>query len=400
MSGSDFILFTVSGPDRPGITAALMKVISQSGNTIADMGQAVTHGLLSLSILLELDPEKKNEMGVIKDLLFETKKMGMSLDYEILETPHNLFLNTSSERFILNCVSVRNLTSLFLQEIAELLAKYNINILRIDSISPGNFKALEMTTAVPEGALWVEIKQSLLNISIKHKIDVAFLKDNVFRRTKRLVIFDMDSTLIDTEVIDEMAMLHGVGDEVKAITEKAMNGEINFDESLMLRVHKLKGLPVTKMQEILDRLLLTPGTDDFIKAIKSVGLKTALISGGFTFFAMALKQRLGLDYAFANELEIEGGKLTGKITGNIINAHQKAFLLKFLAQQENINTEQVVAIGDGANDIPMLTAAGLGIAFHAKEIVREKANAHMGHGPMTSILYFLGIPEGNILLKS
>lgn len=398
MLAKDFILITVSGQDRPGITAALMRVITASGQKISDMGQAVTHGLLSLSILIELDPEKKNELGVLKELLFETKKLGMNLDYQIMDKPQ-IPGQILGEKFILNCVSVKELTSHFLQETAELMAKYSINILRIDTVSPANFRALEMTTLVPPGAPWPEIKKALLVISMRHKIDVAFLKDNVFRRTKRLVIFDMDSTLIDTEVIDEMAISHGVGDSVKKITEQAMNGDIDFDQSLKLRVEKLKGLPVAKMQSILDQLLLTPGTDDFIKAIKSVGLKTALISGGFTFFAMALKSKLGLDYAFANELEIENGQLTGKIIGNIINANQKAFLLNFLAQQENINTEQVVAIGDGANDIPMLSAAGLGIAFHAKELVREKANVHMGHGPMTSILYFLGIPEGNSLFN-
>ena len=202
----------------------------------------------------------------------------------------------------------------------------------------------------------------------------------------------MDSTLIQTEVIDEMAESHGVGTEVKAVTEKAMNGEIGFDESINQRVSKLKGMKVTQLQEISDRLPITPGAEDFIKTVKSLGYKVALISGGFTFFTDTIKEKLNLDYAFANELEIVAGELTGKLTGTIINAEQKATILKLITQQENISLEQVVAIGDGANDLPMLSAAGLGIAFHAKEIVKKKAGQNMSHGPMTSILYFLGIP--------
>lgn len=202
----------------------------------------------------------------------------------------------------------------------------------------------------------------------------------------------MDSTLIQTEVIDELADLCGVGDEVKAVTHRAMNGELDFDESLKLRVSKLKGLETKKMQEILDRLPLTPGVEDFLKTVKNLGYKVALISGGFTFFADALKAKLGLDYSFANELEIVDGKLTGNVKGTIVNANQKALLVKLISQQENISLEQVVAIGDGANDLPMLATAGLGIAFHAKDIVRKQAQQHMSHGPMTSILYFLGIP--------
>jgi phosphoserine phosphatase len=202
----------------------------------------------------------------------------------------------------------------------------------------------------------------------------------------------MDSTLIQIEVIDQMAELLGVGAEVKAITERAMNGEMDFDESLTKRVAKLKGLTTLQMDAILNNMPLHQGVEEFIKTVKNLGYKTALISGGFNYFAGHLKQKLSLDYAFANELEIVDGKLTGKIIGTIINANQKALLLKLIAQQENISLEQVVAIGDGANDLPMLSTAGLGIAFHAKEIVRKNAPQTMGHGPMTSILYFLGIP--------
>ncbi len=381
------ILVTVSGPDCPGITASLMKIISEYDVEVLDMGQAVTHGLLSLSFVLEL-----NQNGnVLKDLLFEANLLGLNLSYKVVEkkvfTPEMY-----GEKFSVTCVSPTKITANFVADISHTLAVNNINIERIDKVSPVEFSSLEISTSISKNLDTQKLKEELLKVSTKHKVDVAFLKDNVFRRNKRLIVFDMDSTLIQAEVIDELAEVAGAGEEVKLITHRAMNGEIDFDESLKLRVGKLKGLEVVKMQEILDRLPLTPGVEDFLKTVKTLGYKVALISGGFTFFADALKAKLGLDYSFANELEIVDGKLTGNVKGTIVNANQKALLVKLISQQENISLEQVVAIGDGANDLPMLATAGLGIAFHAKDIVRKKAEQHMSHGPMTSILYFLGIP--------
>ncbi len=387
------VLVKVSGPDHPGITSALMAIVAKSGDQVLDIGQSVTHGLLSLSFVVGIDKEKEREKGanVLKDLLFEATNMGLHLDYQVVE---DVFVtnDVTGEKFILNCVAPDTITAQFLGDLANILARYRINILRIDKVSPNNFSGLEISTNVPSNVDWNKVKADLLDVSNIHKIDVAFLKDNVFRRSKRLVVFDMDSTLIQTEVIDEMADVHGVGAEIRAITERAMNGEMDFDESLRLRVSQLKGLPKERLEEILARLPLTQGVEEFIKTIKGLGYKVALISGGFSFFANALKEKLHLDYAFANELEFHNNELTGNVVGTIINADQKALLLHLLAQQENISLEQVVAIGDGANDLPMLSAAGLGIAFHAKEVVKERAGNHLSHGPMTSVLYFLGIP--------
>ena len=298
----------------------------------------------------------------------------------------------NQEKFILNCVAPQDITAKFVSDVARALSESNVNIQRIDNVRPTTFEALEITTTVPDNLDYKSVKEKLLNVSTLHRIDIAFLKDNVFRRSKRLIVFDMDSTLIQTEVIDEMADVMGAGAEVRAVTEAAMNGEIDFDESLRQRVSKLKGLKVSQMEEILAKLPFTPGVEDFIKTVKSLGYKVGLISGGFSFFAEALKEKLDLDYAFANDLVIKDGALTGEVEGTIINAQQKALLLKVISQQEKISLEQVVAIGDGANDLPMLSTAGLGIAFHAKDIVRREAQNHMSHGPMTSILYFLGIP--------
>jgi phosphoserine phosphatase len=386
------ILVTVSGPDCTGITARLMKIISDYNVDILDMGQAVTHGLLSLSFVLGLNSEEKSSSGnVLKDLLFEANLMGLTLGYKVVEKNINT-PEMDGDKFIVTCVSPTKVTASFVADLAQILATYKINIERIDKVSPREFSSMEVTTSIPKNLETKKLKADLMNASTKHRIDVAFLKDTVFRRNKRLIVFDMDSTLIQTEVIDELADLCGAGVEVRAITHRAMNGEIDFDESLRLRVSKLKGLDTSRMQEVLENLPLTPGVEEFIKTIKSLGYKVALISGGFTFFADALKIKLGLDYSFANELEIQDGKLTGHVTGTIVNANQKAILVKLIAQQENISLEQVVAIGDGANDLPMLATAGLGIAFHAKDVVKKEAEQHLSHGPMTSILYFLGIP--------
>lgn len=389
-TASEHLLITVSGPDKPGITSALMKILSRSTHGLVDMGQAVTHGLLSLSFVIEFHKEPEGD-NILKDLLFEANKLGLTLNYQIVNNGQEP-TETAQEKFIVSCVSVERITASFMRDMAQTLAQFKINISRIDKISPKDFLCVEFMTTVPTGIDWNELKSKLISISAAHHIDVAFLKDNVFRRSKRLVVFDMDSTLIQAEVIDELAVAAGVGEKVKAITERAMNGEIDFDQSLIERVSCLKGLPVEKMQGILDHLPLTPGVEEFMQTTKTLGLKVAIISGGFTFFTDALKRKIGADYAFGNELEIIDGKLSGKVKGTIVNAQQKAFLLKLLAQQEGIHTEQVVAIGDGANDLPMLSTAGLGIAFHAKDIVKKSAQSQLSHGPMTSVLYFLGIP--------
>lgn len=381
-------LITVSGPDHAGITSNLMDILVQTETKILDMGQSVTHGLLSLSFIIELDRDDQQH-PVLKELLFATRSKNLEISYKQVEkdTAHNI----EGVKFVLYCISQENLSAAFLKDLSTLLADLNINIHRIDNVGRRNFTALEMITTIPSEEDLETVKEKLLSTSSDHKVDIAFLKNNVFRRSKRLIVFDMDSTLIQTEVIDEMAKLLNIEEKVAEITERAMNGEYDFDQALRERVALLKGLEVSQMKTLEDKLPLTPGTETFIKTVKNLGYKTALISGGFSFYANALREKLGIDYAFSNELEIQDGKLTGKVEGTIVNANQKALILKMIAQQEKIGLEQVVAIGDGANDLPMLSTAGLGIAFHAKDIVRKKADHHMSHGPMTTILYFLGI---------
>jgi phosphoserine phosphatase len=387
------VLITVSGKDRPGITADLLSIIENCEEKVMDMGQSVTHGLLSLSILINLQKgtEAHTDHEVIKNLLFETKKLNLNFDYQFIEEEGGLELK--GEKYILHCVSNGPIATSFLKEVAQHLSNNNVNIQRIDNVSPGRFKSLEIAAMVPHELNRETFKTDLLKISNKHLVDMALIRDNVFRKSKRLVVLDMDSTLIQVEVIDEIAKLAGVGELVEEITEKAMNGEIDYEQSLLQRVEKLKGLKVEDLLEVRKNISLTPGARDFIKKVKQLGTKIALISGGLSFFSDYLKEELDLDYAFSNQLEIVDGAVTGKLLGPIVNADQKAIILNLLAQQEKISLEQVVAIGDGANDLPMLSAAGLGVAFHAKDVVNDAAEHHLGHGPMTNILYFLGIPE-------
>ncbi len=384
------IIITVSGEDRPGITARLMKIINDNNSDITDINQAITHNLLSLSFVIKISSDKTSNQTVLKDLLFEAHELGLRLEYSIIQgitkykTPYN--------SFILNCVAPKKISAGFISHVAQSLANHGINIYRIDNVSKEGFNSLEVLTDVPDPSGLDEVKSELLTISNEHSTDIAFIRDDVYRRSKRLIVFDMDSTLIQAEVIDELAHVHGIGAKVSEITERAMNGELDFNQSLIERVGHLKGLKESTLSDIAAKLPLTDGVEDFIKTVKKYGYKVALISGGFTYFANHLKEKLDLDYAFANELEIIDGELTGKVKGTIVNAEQKAVLVNLIAQQEGISLEQVVAIGDGANDLPMLAQAGLGIAFHAKDIVRKNAQNNMSFGPMTSILYFLGIP--------
>lgn len=387
------ILVTVSGPDHPGITAALMKCLNESNISILDMGQSITHGLLSLSFLLDFSHQDKPlESDLIQEITIKAQELKVQLDFQLITEEHKT--RRIGDKYILSCVALNGISAGFMYEVATVLSANNINIQRIENVTGNEFKSLDiLLTAHAENVKWPEVKTLLLNISNKYNTDTALLKDNVWRHNKRLIIFDMDSTLIQSEVINEMAASFDVGDKVSEITEQAMNGEIDFDESLKRRVALLKGMPVSHMQKILDDIKLTEGVEDFVSTVKELGFKVGIISGGFHYFADFFKEKLKLDYAFANNLKIENQKLTGELDGSIVNAEKKALLLDMLAQQEGIKLEQVVAIGDGANDLPMLARAGLGIAFHAKDIVKQNAKQHMSHGPMTSILYFLGIPK-------
>ena len=238
-----------------------------------------------------------------------------------------------------------------------------------------------------------QMQSDFMQMAAEMEFDISMQEDNMYRRSRRLICFDMDSTLIETEVIDELAMRAGVGDKVKAITESAMRGEIDFNESFKERVALLKGLDESVMKDIAEHLPITEGVDRMMKVLKRAGYKTAILSGGFTYFGRYLKEKFGFDYVYANELEIENGKLTGNYVGEIVNGRRKAELLKLIAQVENVNIAQTIAVGDGANDLPMLSTAGLGIAFHAKPKVKQNAGQSISTIGIDGVLYFLGFKD-------
>lgn len=387
----DKILVTVSGPDRPGITQHLMEILSNSDTSIYDIGQAVTYGFLSLSFVTKVSKDKSQ---VLKELLFSTSENGLQMTYQSLDKAIGdkvIEPGKKENRFMLNCASIVSLTTAFICDLSKVLANMDVNILRIDNPRPGLFHCLEITATLPQKTDTKTLKIKLLEVSSKHKVDISLLKDSIYRRQWKLFAFDMDSTLIQNEVIDEIAKMAGVGDKVAAITKKAMGGEIDFEQSLRERVSHLAGVEEKVLDTVYSKLTLTEGAKDLIETIQHLGYKTAIISGGFTVFADKFKGNLGLSYAFANDLEIVDGKLTGGLVGDIITPTRKAEILKELANKEGITIEQTVAIGDGANDLMMLSTAGLGIAYHAKEIVKRSAEHNMSYGPITSILQLMGI---------
>lgn len=295
-------------------------------------------------------------------------------------------------KFVLCCVSSVPLKEEFHRDLSKLLESHSATAEKHIHLSETGHWALDMPVTFSKARDEEKLKFDLIEISNKHKVDMALLPDHPSRSNKKLIVFDMDSTLIQHEVIDEMALVYGVGDKVKLITERAMNGELQFDDALRERVALLKGFPKKEMESIAARLKLTPGAKKLIEVLKTRGYKTAIVSGGFQYFAEGIQKRLGIDYIYANTLDWDGDVLSGKVLGNIVNAEFKARMIDTLAAQEKVTIDEVVAVGDGANDIPMLLRAGFGIAFHAKEKVKKAARHQMGHGPMTVILYFLGIP--------
>ncbi|MBC7692665.1 MAG: phosphoserine phosphatase SerB [Methylotenera sp.] len=394
-TGNSTVLITVSGHDAPGITSELTGILAESQVNILDIDQAVIRDLLSLSILFEIAPSSTvatsaaaTEKALIKDLLFKATEMGMKLEFRNLgpakaPTPKAYHYAVT---LIAEPVSAKAL-----HEVTAVLAKFKLNIDVIERLSEGEFGCVEMLVSTTQELDRSELKKQLLSIARQQSVDIALQAEGLYRRAKRMVVFDMDSTLIQSEVIDEFAREKGVYDEVSAITHEAMSGKMDFDESLKKRVSKLKGLTTAQIDTVYSRVQLTPGAADLIHVLKKLGYKVALISGGFTCIANRLKDQLGIDFAYANTLEIEKGELTGRVILPIVNAQRKADLLEIIAQQEQIHLDQVIAIGDGANDLLMLEKAGLGIAFNAKPVVSEKAAFSISQKNLRSILYLLGI---------
>ena len=400
----ELILVNISGYDRPGVTSALTEILANYDAAILDIGQSDIHHTLSLGLLFKT---YSNVSGnIMKDLLFKASELNVQIRFTPISVAEYVEWVTllGKNRWIVSLLG-RRLTAKQIDAVTSIIADQNLNIDSIQRLTgrvPLEETAESRTKSCVEFSVRgnprdvSEMQSLFMKLSGSEDFDISLQEDTMYRRCRRLVCFDMDSTLIETEVIDELAMRAGVGDKVKAITERAMRGEIDFDESFRERVSLLKGLDESVMRDIAEHLPVTEGVGRMMEVLKRAGFKTAILSGGFTYFGNYLKQKFGIDYVYANELEIVDGKLTGRYVGEIVNGRRKAELLRLLAQVENIDIAQTIAVGDGANDLPMLATAGLGIAFHAKPKVKATAGQSISTIGLDGVLYFIGFKDSFI----
>jgi phosphoserine phosphatase len=387
---SQRVLVTVTGPDTPGITAALTSVIADNGASLIDIEQVVVQRQLILAMLVSLDATRARGEPVLKDLLFTAKNMGLDLQFQALEAEGDP-KNGGGERWAVTAIG-DTIDAAGMYTLSRVLASHGANIETIRQLSDGRLTSVEIIVYFAgDGGRAMALRRDLMEATAEQGIDVALQRETLTRRSKRLVIMDMDSTLIRIEVIDELARLHGVLDQVAGITARAMAGDLDYEQSLRERVALLAGMEYPKVLALAADLPITEGAGELLGVLRTLGYKTGVISGGFTFAANALKEILGLDYAYANRLEVEGGRLTGRVLDPVVTPQRKADLLDAIAQGEGISLEQTIAIGDGANDLAMLERAGLGIAFHAKPKLRAAADTAVSAGGLDRILYLLGL---------
>ena len=396
----EIILININGTDRPGVTAALTEILAKNNAVILDIGQADIHNNLSLGILFQ--SSEGNSGDILKELLFKSYELDVNIRFNpITEEAYNQWVSMQGKNRYIITILGRKLTARQIAGVTRIVADQDMNIDDIKRLT-GRIP-LDENARTPKASVELSVrgtprdkeqmKADFMKLSAEQEMDISFQEESMYRRMRRLICFDMDSTLIETEVIDELAIRAGVGDQVKAITEAAMRGEIDFCESFRQRCALLKGLDVSVMQEIAENLPITEGVDRLMRILKKVGFKIAILSGGFTYFGNYLKQKYNIDYVYANELEVENGKLTGRHVGDIVDGKRKAELLRLIAQVENVDIRQTVAVGDGANDLPMISIAGLGIAFHAKPKVKATAKQSISTIGLDGILYFLGYKD-------
>lgn len=385
------LMVTISGPDRPGIIAALTQVLMKHNVEFVDIEQASLQKMLGLYLLLDLTGPSESKDSVVKDLLYQASRFNLNLNFQLF-SPSEVEASSQRNLYVLTHFGgTRELA-----ELSRLLAGEDVNIETIATVTHHGARSMEMVVSVNDAFDISRLKQRLMVRSRELNTDLALQKMEAYRKNKRLIFFDMDSTLVDMEIIDEMADRAGVRREVARITARAMRGDFDFEEALIQRVALLKGLSVDVLTEIRDNLRLSDGVEELVTTLKWLGYKMGVVTGGFDFFADHLKEKLNFDYAYANRLEIKKGVLTGRVEGGIIDAAEKARIVNQIACDEGILLDQTVVVGDGANDALMLGQAGLGIAYNAKKGLDRVANVALGRARMAHIFHLLGITEEDI----
>jgi phosphoserine phosphatase len=404
---NEIILLTFSGDDRPGVTSAITGILARHHINILDIGQAVIHNTLSLGILIQV-PKGSESSPLVREILCKAHEMNMLVRFEpVDDDAYERWVEGQGKSRHIITLLARRISAEQIARVTAIAADHGLNIDNISRLSgrvslrdggsgPARACVEFSVRGMPADA--TALREAFLKTASDLDVDIALQKDDVFRRNRRLVVFDMDSTLIEAEVIDELAREAGVGDQVAAITQAAMRGELDFKESFRRRVALLEGLDAAVLERVAERLPLTEGATELVGHLKVLGFKTAILSGGFTYFGRYLQQKLGFDYVYANELDIRAGKVTGKVVGSIVDGERKAQLLREIAAKEGVRLEQTIAVGDGANDLPMLSIAGLGIAFRAKPLVRQSAKQAISTLGLDGILYLIGFRDRDSLL--
>ena len=403
-NGIELILIIISGQDRPGVSSALTEILAKYEADVLDIGQADIHHTLSLGILFKTDSSRSG--NIMKDLLFKASELGVNIRFSPVKLDdYEEWVGMQGKNKYVITILGRHISARQIAAVTQVIVKQGLNIDAIQRLT-GRMTLTDKDDARSKGCIefsvrgtpndYAAMQSEFMELANRLEFDISLQQDTMYRRCRRLICFDMDSTLIKTEVIDELAEKAGVGDKVRAITERAMRGEIDFKESFTERVALLKGLDESVMHEIAENLPITEGVERLMRVLKRAGYKIAILSGGFTYFGNYLKHKFNIDYVYANELEIVDGKLTGRYLGEIVDGHRKAELLKLIAQVENVDIAQTIAVGDGANDLPMITIAGLGIAFHAKPKVKQTARQSISTIGIDGVLYFLGFKDSII----